>query len=131
MIGAEANSSWRMGTYESCIQQKQPTVPSAYDGRNGPSVTRPDLLRRFNLTPHRMDLKLMGRTVGVESNNASFLQLARQFFKSHQHGSTGAREFAWRIMCEPDPKVNSTSVPLSAFSDTGLRYLNVGQRGFL
>lgn len=131
MIGAEANSSWRMGTYENCIQQQQAIEPRGYRGSNGPSATRQDLLRRFSLTPHRTDLQLMGRIIRVESNNASLLQLALHFFKSHQHGTAGAREFTWRIVCEPDPKTHSTCVPLSAFSDTGSRYVSVGQRGFL
>jgi hypothetical protein len=40
-------------------------------------------------------------------------------------------EFRWRIVCDPDPQVQSSDVPLIAFSDSGLRYVNVGQRSFL
>ena len=34
-------------------------------------------------------------------------------------------------MSEPDSGVNSTAVHLSAFSDLGVRFVNIGQRGFL
>ncbi len=120
-----------MSTYGNCIQQRQEVEPSAYDGSKGQSVRRQDLLRRFSSTPHSTNLQLMGRTVRIESNNDSLLQLALQFFKSHQHGIPGVHEFVWRIMCEPDVKTHSTSVPLSAFSGSDLRYVSVGQRGFL
>jgi len=34
-------------------------------------------------------------------------------------------------VCESDPPLQSAALPLSAFSDFGLRYVNLGQRGFL
>ena len=92
---------------------------------------RPDLLRRFTTTPHSMDLQLMQRTVRLETNQKAALDLARKFFERHQHGTPGKPQFLWRIVCESDPQVQSTDVPLTAFSDFGLRYVNIGQRGFL
>lgn len=92
---------------------------------------RSDLLRRFTSTPHAMNLQLMRRTVRVETNHAAVLELARTFFERHQHGRVAQPEFCWRIVCESDPHVQSTDVPFSAFSDPGLRYVNIGQRGFL
>jgi hypothetical protein len=94
-------------------------------------VERQDLLRRFTSTPHTTDLQLMQRTVRLETNNKAVLALAQYFFKRHQHGRAGKPQFLWRIVCESDPQVQSTALPLSAFSDVGLRYVNIGQRGFL
>lgn len=93
--------------------------------------TRPDLLRRLTATPHAVDLRLMQRTVRLETNNKSVLDLALKFFERHQYGISGDPEFVWRLVSEPDPKVQSTAVQLSAFSDMGLRYVNIGQRSFL
>lgn len=92
---------------------------------------RPDLLRRFVRTPYTMDLKLMGRVVRLECNRPSVLDLATKFFQQHQQGQSREPEFCWRLICESDPKVQSTAVPLSAFSDAAVNYVNIGQRGFL
>jgi len=105
---------------------------SARRGRNRHGTPkRQDLLRRFTPTPHTADLQLMQRTVRLETNRRAVLELARKFFERHQYGTVGKPGFLWRIICESDPQVQSTDVPLSAFSDLGLRYVNIGQRGFL
>lgn len=93
--------------------------------------TRQDLLRRFTETPHVVDLQLMRRTVRLESNHPSVVELALKFFERHQYGAARQAEFIWRLVCEPDARVQSTAVSLSAFSDAGLRYVNFGQRSFL
>lgn len=98
---------------------------------DGDVSKRPDLLHRFTSTSHTLDLQLMQRTVRLETNHKSILELARKFFERHQHGTVRNSQFRWRIVCEADPQVDSTHVPLSAFSDLGLRYVNIGQRGFL
>lgn len=92
---------------------------------------RQDLLRRFTPTPYTADLRLMQRTVRLETNSESMKALALKFFERHQHGSLSQPEFRWRIVCHPDPQVQSTDVHLIAFSDSGVRYVNVGQRSFL
>jgi hypothetical protein len=92
---------------------------------------RPDPLRRFTFTPHVINLQLMQRTVRLETNNPIMLELALNFFERHQQGPTQPPEFLWRLVCERDPQVPSTALPLVAFSDPGLRYVNIGQRGFL
>jgi hypothetical protein len=88
-------------------------------------------MRRFTGIPHAVDLRLMGRTVRLETNNHSLLDLALKFFQRHQHGEAGTPEFLWRIVCDSDPKVPNTDVLLSGFSDLGLRYVSLGQRGFV
>jgi hypothetical protein len=73
----------------------------------------------------------MQRTVRVETNNEEMLALALKFFERHQHGTLTAPEFVWRIIVEPEVRHDSTEVQLSAFSDGGLRYVNIGQTSFL
>lgn len=102
---------------------------SVYGNRDEPK--RKDLLRRFASTPHAANIQLMGRMVRLEASSKAVLDLARSFFRSHQARSEGTPEFLWRIVCESDPRVTSTAAPLSAFSDSGLEYVNIGQRGFL
>ena len=92
---------------------------------------RPDTLRRFASTPHADDILLMGRTVRIETSNNDVLDLARSFFLQHQRGPTGKPEFRWHIVCQSDPGAESPAGPLSAFSDPGLRYVNLGRRGFV
>lgn len=102
------------------------------DRREWPSLVRaagpPAALYVY---PHAIDLQLMQRTVRVETNEKKILDLGRQFFRAHQHGSRRTPQFLWRIVCESDPHLPSTAVTLSAFSDFGLRYVNIGQRSFL
>lgn len=110
--------------------------PSGEDARplgpgGHPADGRRDLLHRFTSTACAMNLQLMQRTVRVETNHAAMLELARTFFERHQHGSVTEPEFHWRIVCEDDPPIQSTDVPFSAFSDPGLRCVNIGQRGFM
>lgn len=92
---------------------------------------RQDLLRRFTSTPHATELRLMQRTVRLETNSKELLALTLRFFERHQYGSVGQPEFLWRVVCEPDPRLQSTTVQFAAFSDAGLRYVNIEQRGFL
>jgi len=99
---------------------------------NSRAIAEPqDLLRRFTLTPHATNLQLMRRTVRLETNSQTVLEVAQNFFAAHQRGRAAKPQFLWRIVCESDPLVQSTAVPFSAFSDLGLRYVNIGQRGFL
>lgn len=107
----------------------QVNSPSARDA--GRSRNRQDLLRRFTATPHAVDLRLMRRTLRLESNNRSIVDLALKYFKRHQYGTSTPPEFRWRIVTEPDSKTQSGSLPLSAFSEGGIRYVNIGQRSFL
>lgn len=105
--------------------------PQLFRGNSLAETKRQDPLRRFTATPLAADLQFMQRTVRLETNSSSLLNLALDFFERHQHGGMGQGEFLWRVICESDPLVKSTDVSLSAFSGPGLRYVNIGQRGFL
>jgi hypothetical protein len=102
-----------------------------FSGETRAETKRPDLLRRFTSTPHTTNLRLMQRTVRLETNSRELLALTVKFFERHQHGATGQPEFLWRVVCESDARPQLTTVQLSAFSDAGLRYVNIEQRGFL
>jgi hypothetical protein len=120
---------------ESMVNSVRPTGSKSesqiFSGEARAETTRPDLLRRFTSTPHTTDLRLMQRSVRLETNSEELLALTKKFFERHQHGETGQPEFLWRVVCEPDARPQLTTVQLSAFSDAGLRYVNVEQRGFL
>jgi hypothetical protein len=94
-------------------------------------VLRKDLLRRFTPTPYTSDIQVMQRTVRLETNHEALLKLARGFFRAHQHGPVAKQQFLWRIVCESDSRSEPSAIPFSAFSGPGLRYVNVGQRGFM
>lgn len=98
---------------------------------NASDSSHPDLLRRFAPTAYGVDLRAMQRTVRVETNNQEMLALALKFFERHQHCTPSTPEFVWRIIIEPEVKLHSTEVQFSAFSDRGLRYVNIGQTSFL
>jgi hypothetical protein len=120
-----------MGGITNCAHEAGPKGQLQQVQVSARSETRQDLLRRFTLTPHIADLRLMQRTVRLETNNPSVLDLALKFFEHHQDGTPADPEFLWRLVCESDPNAQSTAVQLSAFSDVGLQYVNIGQRGFL
>ena len=120
-----------MGNYQESAIHNQNLSRRFSDLAINPPGDRADLLRRFSATPLTMMLRLMGRTIRVESNNAALLNLARKFFSSHQHGVPTEAEFVWKLICEADMSFQSSDVPLSAFSDLQLAYVNIGQRGFM
>ena len=92
---------------------------------------RPDLLRRFTPTPHRLHLGIMGRTVRFESNSLVFLELVRGFVERYQDSVSRPINFCWRIICETDLLVPTTEVPFAACAGRCLHYVNIGQRSFL
>ena len=94
-------------------------------------MERKDLLRRFMPTPHSVNLLVMARTVRLESNSPALIESALEFFSRHQGPPPGDPEFLWRIVSEQDSQIEYAGVPLSAFSDGGLRFANLGRGGFL
>jgi hypothetical protein len=99
---------------------------------NVPSkMKRKDLLRRFTPTPYGVDLLIMARTVRLESNSRTVVESALEFFARHQGSPTSDPEFLWRIVSQEDFQIEYPGVALSAFSDGGLRFVNLGQGSFL
>jgi len=92
---------------------------------------RPDLLHRFTPTPYFADLRIMDRTVRLETNSPRVLRLGEEFFKQYQAGPSGSPDFAWRIVSESHTQPGPYEGHISAFSDRGLRLVNIGQRSFV
>ena len=92
---------------------------------------RQDMLRRFVPTPYARDVQVMHRTVRLETNREAVLDLAEQFFRTHQYAPATDPQFLWRIVCESGSHFEPTPVPFSGFSDSGLCYVSIGQRGFI
>lgn len=92
---------------------------------------RLDFLHRLTPTPYFADLRIMGRTVRLETNSQRVLQLGHEFFKQYQLGPRESPDFAWRIVSELHPQISPSEVQTSAFSDRGLGFVNIGQRSFL
>jgi hypothetical protein len=118
-------------TFPKYVEPTSNEVQPRFAHGAGDSQNRPDLLRRFTATPYAVDLRLMQRTLRLETNNRSMVDLALKYFERHQYGNSTAPEFRWRIVTEPDSKTQSDGLPLSAFSEGGIRYVNIGQRSFL
>lgn len=91
----------------------------------------PDPLHRFTPTPFVADLPVMGREVRLETNSATVLGLARQIFDRYGKSCSGHPQFRWRIVSEPAAPCKPLWRELAAFSDRGLRFVNIGPRSFL
>jgi hypothetical protein len=105
------------------------TMQPVYESSS--AASRVDLLRRFAPTIHATNLVAMQRTVRVETNNLEMLALVLKFFERHQHSTPSVPEFVWRIILESDNRLDPSGARLSAFSNGGLRYVNIGQISFL
>src|SRR5262249_34857443 len=92
---------------------------------------RQDLLRRFASMPYVQDLLVTAKTVRLETNSRTVVESALRFFERHQVEQPGNPQFLWSIVSEDDPEMKRAGVALSAFSDHGLRFANIGQRSFL
>ncbi len=90
-----------------------------------------DPFRRFTPTPFGADLRVMERTVRLETNSPTVLEQTRRIFECYGRSSTAQAEFLWRIVTEKGPRRSPPWPELAAFSDDGLRYVNLGQRNFL
>lgn len=121
-----------LGTMAEDVAEVPVRCNSTTDSGNGHRMAnRQDLLRRFSSMQCIANVQLMERTVRLATSDNAVLELARSFFQQHQVGNAGPPEFYWSIVCESDPRAESIATPLSAFSDPGLQYVNIGQRGFL
>lgn len=92
-----------------------------------------DPLRRFRATPLGGEAHLMGRRIHLETNNPIILKHAEKFMNCIEYANNSPSEFRWKIVTEPGPGDEPRTVwpPLNAFSDNSLRYINLGQRGFI
>jgi hypothetical protein len=90
-----------------------------------------DLTRRFTATPRSADLRVMGRTIRLETNSATVLEQARRVLEFRQDCQSAPRDFLWRVVVDTSSGVTPPWPERFAFSDDGLRYINLGQRSFI
>jgi hypothetical protein len=91
--------------------------------------TGPDILRRFTATPFTADLRLMGRTIRLESNSVTVIEQARRAIGDSYAGS--AAQFLWRVISEPDANPTPPWPEPYVFSGDHLRLASLGRRGFI
>jgi hypothetical protein len=91
---------------------------------------RPGLLRRFSATPYAANLLIMDKTICMESNRSQIIEEGREFLVRHEGQAAGTPECLWRIVGEADSRGAAIDICLAAFSDLGVRCINMGQRSF-
>ena len=89
-----------------------------------------DPLRRLTATPLVTDLDIMGRKVRLETNSAVLFSGLSALFAGGARSSSTPPDFLWRLIGEQDSGAHSPWPEMAAFSDEGLRYVNLGQRSF-
>lgn len=94
-------------------------------------TARHDPLRRFTPTPLVADLRVMGRTVRLETNSSVVLNQTRRLFACYGAPLSGHPEFLWRVVSESAAGLKPPWPDMTAFSAEGLRFVNFGQRSFL
>lgn len=90
-----------------------------------------DLIRRFTRTPHSANLQVMGHTIRLETNSTEVLDPAREVFGAGESNPDVAFEFLWKIVVDPSSGLSPPWPERVAFSDEGIRYINLGQRSFI
>jgi len=99
--------------------------------REIPSATRyRDPLRRLTATPLVVYLRIMGRRVRMESNSDAIFGGITSLFECDGGLSSPRPDFVWRLVGEKNGGVGHAWPEMAAFSDEGLRYVNLGQRSF-
>jgi len=101
-----------------------------------------DPFRLQTPTPHAADLRVMGRTVRLETNNPMVLNETQRLFQRYAESSNGmgprpepfsgaTPKFLWRIVTESHPEMKPPWPRRSAFSDHAVRYTSIGHRNFV
>ena len=89
-----------------------------------------DPLKRLTPTPLATDLRIMGRKVRLESNSETLFAGISSLFEPCPQSSATTPDFLWRLIGEIDSGYHRSWPEMAAFSDEGLRYVNLGQRSF-
>jgi hypothetical protein len=90
-----------------------------------------DALRRFTPTPFGINLGVMGRTLRLETNSASVFRMFVTLFEPYKGLPRALPQFLWRIVSETGTGFIPPWPEMTAFSDDGLQYVNLGHRSFL
>ncbi len=89
-----------------------------------------DPLRRLTATPLATDLAIMGRRVRLESNSDAIFGRITALFTCDGSSPSTPPDFLWRLVGERNGGAGQRWPEMAAFSDDGLRYVNLGQRNF-
>jgi DNA polymerase III delta prime subunit len=119
-----------------------PVVAKVSTGRKQGVIKHEDPFRRQTPTPHCSDLRVMGRSIRLETNSPMVLAETRRLFQCYESRSgnaeelsppatVGAPEFRWRIVSEAQPATKPPWSCRSAFTDRELRYTSIGQYNFV
>lgn len=90
-----------------------------------------DPLRRFSATPLHCEANLMGRRIRLETNVPDVLKRVALLLKCNENASNAPSQFLWRIVVEQGERADAIWPPMTAFSNNGTRYINLGQRSFI
>jgi len=90
-----------------------------------------DPLRRFRATPLNYEACLMGRHIRVETNSPAILKNAETFLNCIEGANNTPSQFLWRIVTESGCETGPAWPQMAAFSDSSVRYINLGQRSFI
>ncbi len=94
-------------------------------------AVRQDPLRRFTPTPFVANLPLLGKTVRFATDGSEVFRRTLRAFERYGGTPVSRPDFLWRIINEPRAPMQPPWPERSAFSDDGLRYINIGQRSFV
>lgn len=73
----------------------------------------------------------MGHSIRLETNSAVILERACDTFAKYDRIRVERPEFMWRVVSEPDQNFDLLWPEMTAFSDEGLSFVNIGARSFL
>ena len=91
---------------------------------------RCDPLGRFATSARCTTLSVMGRTVSFETNCEGLAHRVEQLFSVYPPSVHAAPQFRWRIIQHLASSPGNWGFTRSAFSDSNLRFAQVGQRSF-
>ena len=90
-----------------------------------------DIFRRFTPTPLQAGFAVMGRRIRLETNSPTVLSHVRNVFERYKDVEQERPEFLWRIVSDSSSGLRPPLSRRIAFSDAGLRFVNLNQRAFL
>jgi len=90
-----------------------------------------DPLRRFRATPLSCEASLMGRRIRLETNIPIVLKRAARFLNCDENTNNAPPQFLWKIVMEQGDRATAIWPPMTAFSNSSMRYINLGQRSFI
>jgi hypothetical protein len=121
--------AWAIRGFVAAQKDRKPLALSIKPEARG-AAPRCDPLRRFTPTPHVVHIRVMRRTIRLETNSRKVLTQVRRAFECRENPHE-APQFVWKIVSENKDCLKLPWPEMTAFSDGNLRYVNIGQRSFI